>query len=293
MPQECRGFADFRQWPRECIFEQKEKQEMTDAVTVALAQVEGRPDPAANLEMAGRLGKEAVRRGATLVVFPEMFMALPGKDRPPSLLARESATFLDGMARLARRLGAAVVFGLWEPSPDPERAYNTAAAVGPDGSLLSRYRKVHLFDALNVRESDTMAPGAAPPEVFSFRGVRMGVAICYDLRFPEIFRRLSNEGADLVIVPSAWYQGILKEDHWWTLLRARAIENTCYTAGCNLVGGAFCGRSAVFDPFGVPTASAGEGEDLILAEISPRRVAEVRRKLPALEHRRRDLFRDP
>ncbi|SHF02418.1 Predicted amidohydrolase [Desulfacinum infernum DSM 9756] len=263
---------------------------MADTVTVALAQVEGRPDPAENLEVARKQAQEAARRGATLVVFPEMFMALPGKDRPPAQLARESDKFLDGMAGLARRLGLTVVFGLWEPSPDPERAYNTVAALGPDGAVLSRYRKVHLFDALDVRESDTMVPGDAPPGVFSHGGVSVGLAICYDLRFPELFRHLADQGARLVLVPSAWYQGILKEDHWLTLLRARAIENTCYAAGCNLVGGAFCGRSAVFDPFGVPAASAGEGEDLILAEISARRVADVHRKLPALQHRRRDLF---
>ncbi|SMC21718.1 Predicted amidohydrolase [Desulfacinum hydrothermale DSM 13146] len=265
---------------------------MGDLLTVALAQVQGRPDPAENLETARNRVEEAARRGASLVVFPEMFMALPGKDRSPALLARESDSFLDGMAGLARRVGLTVVFGLWEPSDDPERAYNTAAVVGPDGTLRGRYRKVHLFDALNVQESETMTPGNAPPEIFLHRGVPIGLAICYDLRFPELFRHLAFRGAELMIVPSAWYQGILKEDHWLTLLRARAIENTVYTAGCNLTGGAFCGRSAVFDPFGVPIASAGEGEELLVGQISRRRVAQVRRRLPTLAHGRRDLFRD-
>ena len=121
-------------------------------------------------------------------------------------------------------------------------------------------------------------------------GVTVGAAICYDLRFPELFRHLARQQADLVIIPSAWYAGTLKEEHWLTLLRARAIENTCYAAGVNQVGSAFCGRSAVFDPFGAQIADAGEGTKLVCVRIEKDRIAEVRSKLPALSHIRRDLF---
>ena len=112
----------------------------------------------------------------------------------------------------------------------------------------------------------------------------------YDLRFPELFRYLALQGADLIIVPAAWYAGTLKEDHWLTLLRARAIENTCYVAGVNLTGPVFCGRSVVFDPFGVVVADAGENVKLLVAQLDPERVKEVRTKLPTLTHVRPEFF---
>jgi predicted amidohydrolase len=119
----------------------------------------------------------------------------------------------------------------------------------------------------------------------------MGLAICYDLRFPELFRDLALRGADAVVVPSAWYAGPLKEEHWLTLLQARAIENTMYVGGANLCGPPFAARSAVFDPFGVMLAGAGEGEALVSAQLNRGRIDEVRTKLPSLTHVRRDLFR--
>jgi predicted amidohydrolase len=152
------------------------------------------------------------------------------------------------------------------------------------------YRKLHLFDALSIRESDRMAPGDALPEIVEAEGLRVGLTICYDLRFPELFRHLSDRGADLILVPSAWYAGPLKEEHWFTLLKARAIENTCYIAGANMAGGPFSARSAVIDPFGVPLAEGGESPGLLFAEIDPDRIGAVREKLPALAHRRRDLM---
>lgn len=113
-----------------------------------------------------------------------------------------------------------------------------------------------------------MVPGTALPPVLEIAGIRVGFAICYDLRFPERFQYLSGQGAQLIIVPSGWYQGPMKEDHWLTLLRARAIENTLYVAGCNLIGSSFCGRSSPFDPFGVQLVSAGEEETLLLGKLT-------------------------
>lgn len=265
--------------------------EMDATLTVALAQVEGSPDPARNLEKARRYARTAKEKGAQLLVFPEMFQALPSSGRPPVQILRDaSVDFFGEMSALAKAFQMAITAGGWEPSPDPERAYNTAVLFGSDGHILATYRKLHLFDALNVRESATMRPGDQPPPVVSLHGLRVGIAICYDLRFPELFRYLADQKADLVIVPSAWYQGSVKEEHWLTLLRARAVENTFYVAGCNLIGTAFCGRSTIFDPFGIPIASAAEGEDCIHACISIGRIRSVREKLPSLANRRRDLF---
>lgn len=264
---------------------------MDVTLTVALAQVEGSSDPARNLETARNHAQTAARNGARLLVFPEMFMGLPAPDRPPVHIIRDARVdFFAELAAIARTAEIAVAAGGWEPSPDPSRVFNTAVVLSPRGDVLARYRKLHLFDALSVRESDTMAPGDDLPPVLSIDGLRVGVAICYDLRFPEIFRCLADRGAELALVPSAWHQGSMKEDHWLTLLRARAIENTFYVAGCNLIGRAYCGRTTIFDPFGTPVASATEDEDLLIVRVSAERVRSVREKLPSLQNRRKDLL---
>jgi predicted amidohydrolase len=133
-------------------------------------------------------------------------------------------------------------------------------------------------------------PGTSLPPVVEIAGIRVGFAICYDLRFPELFRYIAGQGAQLIIVPSAWYQGPMKKDHWLTLLQARAIENTLYVAGCNLIGPSFCGCSSLFDPFGVKLASAEEEETLLLGKINADRIDMVRQKLPCLLNRRSDLL---
>lgn len=264
---------------------------MEASLSIVLAQVETTPDPAANLANARILVRRAADRGAELIVFPEMFMGLPRADLSPArIVAGDQGEFVQGLEALAVETGRYVASGCWAPGPDEGRVYNTAHIFSPRGGIAASYRKLHLFDALSVRESDTMLPGDDLPPVVDIAGVRVGLAICYDLRFPELFRYLAARGAQLVLVPSAWYQGPMKEVHWLTLLRARAIENTFFVAGCNLVGTAFCGSSAVFDPFGVRLAGAGEAATLVSASVEIPRLEAVRRKLPSLEHRRLDLF---
>jgi len=264
---------------------------MNATLTIALAQVEGSADPEKNLQKAETVAMAASKEGANLLVFPEMFMAVPAKGRPPAMYVQpDDNTFLETLKEIAQSAGLFITAGCWEASPENGRVYNTAYTVSPRKQIAAAYRKLHLFDALSVRESDTMVPGRTLPAVIEINGIRTGFAICYDLRFPEIFRYLADKGAELIVVPSAWYQGPMKEDHWLTLLRARAIENTLYVAGCNLIGPLFCGRSALFDPFGVPVTDAGENDTLIFGNIAAERVQAVRRKLPSLNHRRRDLF---
>ncbi len=258
---------------------------------IALAQTRSFPEPERNLETARRFAQQAAGAKADLLVFPEMFMALPkGEMNLGEVSEPLDGPFATALKGIAREFGLGVLSGLWESGEDKNRAYNTLGLFSVSGELLSSYRKVHLFNALSVREEDKMLYGNAPPPVVPFAGLNLGLAICYDLRFPELFRHLASKGADLVVLPSAWYAGTLKEDHWLTLLRARAIENTLYVAGANLVGSRFCGRSAVFDPFGVWVASAGENETLVIADVNTERVAEVREKLPSLNHARPELF---
>jgi predicted amidohydrolase len=237
--------------------------------------------------------RQAAVLGADLIVFPEMFMARPQEGVPLSSVAEPlDGPFASSLAFMAAEHGIAIVCGLWETVPgDAHRAANVAIALGPDGSLLARYNKIHLFDALSVRESDLMSGGLAKPPLFSLNGMHLGLAICYDLRFPELFRDLATRGAEAVLVPSAWYAGPMKEEHWLTLLQARAIENTVYVAGANLCGNPFSARSALFDPFGVMLAGAGEGATLVSARLERSRLEEVRKKLPSLAHVQRELFK--
>jgi predicted amidohydrolase len=221
-----------------------------------------------------------------------MFMGLPSVERPPHRIAGDDGgAFAKGLAALAVKTGIHITAGCWEAGPDHRRVYNVAQTFSPEGRTPAAYRKVHLFDALNVRESETMAPGDALPPVLDVAGTRVGFAICYDLRFPELFRHLAVQGAQVIVVPSAWYQGPVKEVHWTTLLQARAIENTLYVAGCNLVGASFCGRSALFDPFGIQVIGAGEGEELLVGTVCADRISAVRKKLPSLENRRLSIER--
>lgn len=264
---------------------------MHTELSIALAQLENTADPAINLQKAHRFAQQAVSQGADMLIFPEMYMAFAEPDTPLAKIVEEdNGAFVEGLKALAAETGLTITSGCWEASSSDEHVYNTTYTLGPDGNTLAAYRKVHLFDALNMRESDLVTPGDELPPVIDIAGLKVGFATCYDLRFPEIFRYLSGQGAQLIIMPSAWYQGSMKETHWLTLLAARAVENTLYMAGCNLIGPGFCGRSALFDPFGVQLANAGEAETLLIGKISTARIDSVRQKLPCLQNQRSDLF---
>jgi len=258
---------------------------------LGLAQFTGRSTPESNLAAVRDFALEASQKQVTLLAFPEMLMAVPQKDEPLRLIAEPlDGAFAAALAGIAKEFRLFLLATIWEKSQEHERVFNTALLFSPEGEILNAYRKLHLFDALNVQESRTMTPGQHLPAIASVSGCAVGVAICYDLRFPELFRHLAKSGAEVILVPSAWYAGTMKEEHWLTLLRARAIENTCYVVGINQVGAAFCGRSAVFDPYGVQLADGGERTALLCVPIDRDRLAEVRSKLPALRHIRNDLF---
>lgn len=264
----------------------------TKQLTLCLAQTGVSPLPDENLQTARRMLERAKAQGVDLVVFPEMFMARPEPGVSLTTVAETvDGPFVTGLSLLAQKFGVAIICGVWGTVPEGEqRVANVVVAIGTDGKLLARYNKLHLFDALNVRESDLMARGDIAPPVFPFKDMQLGLGICYDLRFPELFRDLALRGAEVVIVPSAWYAGPLKEEQWLTLLKARAIENTIYVAGANLCNEPFAARSAIFDPFGVMIAGAGETEALVVGKIERDRIEEIRSKLPCLQHVRGDIF---
>ena len=266
---------------------------MSANLNITLAQTPCYHEVAENLQTARRCFPEAAAQQADLLVFPEMFMARPRQGEPLAGIAQPlDGDFVAGMADLCRRYRTAALFGMWEKVADEDqRAANVVIVLDASGELICRYHKIHLFDALSVRESELMTGGHEPPPLFTLQGITLGLAICYDLRFPELFRYLAGKGAQAVLVPAAWYEGTLKEDHWLTLLRARAIENTLYVGGANLCGSPFAARTACFDPFGVMLGDAGEGENLISMRVEESRLQAVRSKLPTLSHCRIDLFR--
>lgn len=259
---------------------------------LGVAQVTVSDKISENLDTAKTYISKAAECGCDLLVFPEMFMAKPTKKRRAADHAEPlDGPFISALSKLARRFNISVICGVWLSNPqDCGKAINVAIAIDKTGQLETSYNKLHLCDALNLRESETMTGGDKEPPLFSLAGFKVGIAICYDLRFPELFRNLTLRGAELIVVPSAWYNGELKREHWLTLLRARSIENTIYIAGINICSAPFSARSSIFDPFGVQLADAGEGEGLITAKLSTSRLREVRASLPCLQHMRRDVL---
>lgn len=259
---------------------------------LAAAQFAPGDDPGANLANIRRLARAAVARGARLVAFPEYSSWFRFELGP---WYREHAEPLDGpfvagLAVVARETGAWLVAGTVEapvPGSADDRVSNTLVALDPAGELVATYRKAHLYDAFGARESEWIRPGdLAAPATFDVDGLTVGLQTCYDLRFPEVTRRLVDAGAEVVVVPAEWVRGPLKEGHWELLVRARAVENTVYVVAADQTPPVGVGASAVVDPMGVVLAAAGEQEGLALAEADRARLEAVRAVNPCLELRR-------
>jgi predicted amidohydrolase len=256
---------------------------------IAVAQFAPGADKAQNLASIRTLATTAALRGAELVVFPEYSSFFTAEMGQHSVDASETldGAFVSALAALAAELGVHLVAGMVERVQEQRRVSNTLVAVDPLGRLVAKYRKIHLYDAFGQRESDWVVPGSiAQPETFVLGGMTVGMQTCYDIRFPEVTRRIVDAGAELVLVPSEWVRGPLKEQHWRTLVTARALENTIYIAAADQAPPISAGNSMIVDPMGVEIATIGEQTDVALAWISPSRVAEVRAVNPALALRR-------
>lgn len=261
---------------------------MTATLPVAVVQLQADADAHANAGAA---------RAAIVGADPAEFVLLPeytsgwAKRLGPELSQSPQSEFHTAVRSAAAEAGRTVVLGTMEPDDDAApRCVNVARAVGPHGQDLGSYRKVHLFDAYGISESDTLVAGPAGAEhalVLDVGPLRVGVATCYDLRFPEIFRVLADAGANVFAVGAAWAAGEGKADLLLTLARARAIENTSYVLISSQPGPGRSGHSAIIDPTGVVLAQADDREQRTLhAELDPEVIRAARARVPSLRHRR-------
>jgi deaminated glutathione amidase len=261
---------------------------------IALCQLVSSPKKSDNLDAAVQAIREAKRRGTDLALLPEVFMAfLHPKDPTPAADVAEpvDGPFVTALATEARAQHLYVGCGLWETAPgERDRAFNTTVLLGPDGRLLLSYRKTHLYDAFAYRESDRVVPGHEPPDVVRTPFGTFGLLVCYELRFPELARRAALAGADVLLIPSAWIAGPLKERHWATLVAARAIENTMFVAAANQTGNISIGRSMLVDPMGAVRLDLGPAPAVAAGPVDADYTATVRDALPCLANRRDDLF---
>ena len=274
----------------------------TDTLRVACVQMTSGPDKAANIERAERLVADAAAGGADLVVLPEKWNAIG----PPEVLHAageplDGGESVEAMSGWAAQHGITLVGGsITERREGREKLSNTSLVFDRDGALTAVYRKIHLFDVdvggRSYRESDVEEPGDEVV-VAEADGWRLGLSVCYDVRFPELYRILALEGAELVTVP-AHFTTPTGKDHWHVLLRARAIENQYFVAapaqvGETLPGKPAYGRSLIVDPWGIVLAQAPDEETVITAELDRALLRSVREKLPSLKNRQADAYRWP
>ena len=280
----------------------RKEERATSTLRAAAVQLTATPDKARNLQTADRLVRVAAADGATLVLLPEKWMVLGRGDD-----LKAGAEPLDGPAatwarETARELGIDLVAGsISERVEGQDKLRNTSLHIGPDGEVRATYRKVHMFDVevdgTAYRESEHEEAGDEPVLSATAGGVELGLSVCYDVRFPELYRVLAVRGARILLVPAAFTLATTRE-HWATLVSARAIENQCFVVAANQIGEhapglRSGGRSMIVDPWGVVLATAPDSETVITADLDLAAQDAVRERFPSLANRRPAAYRWP
>jgi predicted amidohydrolase len=251
-----------------------------DSLDVALVQTAADVVPEKNRVRLDGLAPT----GADLVVFPEAFardFGSVGDDLAPDAEPLDGP-FAAEVARVAADRRSTVVAGMFETAEG--HPFNTLVAT--DGASRCAYRKIHLYDSFGYRESDRLSAGPVEPALTDVKGARVGLMTCYDLRFPELARALVAAGAEVLVVPAAWVAGERKVDHWRTLVRARAIENTAYVVAVGQPAPRYSGHSMVVDPLGDVLVEAGDGEEVLTARLERAVLERARQTNPSLANRR-------
>ena len=261
---------------------------------VAVAQFKASTKKETNLKKIINFICEAAKKKASLIAFPEFMMFYTNFAQTPKELASLAETingnFVKSIANAAKENKIQVVGSFYEKSSKKDRVYDTSFVINKSGKVISTYRKIHLYDALGFRESDKMTSGSKIAKPVKTTIGKIGMMICYDLRFPEMSRSLAVAGSEVLVAPSAWVKGKNKEEHWLTINKTRAIENGCYVIAPDQVGNIYCGRSVVVDPYGKILLDMKKKQGIDYVDIDLKKVKQVRKVLPLLKNRRTDVY---
>ena len=261
---------------------------------IAVVQMKADTDKKNNLKKILKYISQAAHKGSVLCAFPEFMMCYTSSSQSARELAgiaeKIEGKFVSSISEVAKQNSIQVVGTIYEKSPKPNRVYDTSFLIGKNGKVISKYRKIHLYDALGFKESAKLYPGSSITRPVKSSIGKLGMMICYDLRFPEMSRILASSGSEILVVPSAWVKGKMKEEHWITINKTRAIENGCYVISPDQVGNIYCGRSLVVDPYGKILLDMKKKEGIGVVDISLDEVKQVRQKLPLLQNRRTDVY---
>jgi Predicted amidohydrolase len=253
---------------------------------VAAGQFAVTPNWPTNAETCVALMQQANAAGAALLVLPEALLARDDNDPDMSVNSAQplNGGFMQRLLAESRHNTLTTVLTVHTPTSEG-RAANTLVVLRA-GEIVAHYQKLHLYDAFNVQESKRVDAGAELPPLIEVEGMKVGLMTCYDLRFPEMAMAHVLQGAEILVLPTAWVRGPLKEHHWASLLAARALDTTCYVIGAGECGNKNIGQSRIIDPLGVTIAGAGSAPQLIFADIDRAFLEQVRAQLPVLKNRR-------
>ena len=265
----------------------------------AIVQMKSSEEKEHNLAYSVKLINEAAKRKARLICFPEFQMAYsPAEQKTESLhriAEKISGNFVSTLSNSARQNKINVVATMYEiinTNEKSQKVFDTGIIINELGKVQSIYRKVHLYDALGFKESKKLLAGSIIEKPSKTSVGNLGLQICYDMRFPEISRILTVNGANILVSPSAWVAGFMKKVHWEVMVRARAIENGVYVLAPNQVGNIYCGHSMAIDPFGATVLDMKNRQGIEYVDIDTAKIDTTRRTLPLLMNRRTDVYRN-
>jgi deaminated glutathione amidase len=265
----------------------------------ALVQMKSSVNKEQNLAYSLELINEAAKDKARLICFPEFQMAYSPPEQKPQALhkiaEKINGNFVSTLSYSAKQNKINVIATIYEinnTNKQNHKVFDTAIIINDLGKLKSVYRKVHLYDALGFKESKKLVAGSIIERPTRTSVGNLGLLICYDMRFPEISRILTVNGARILASPSAWVAGFMKQEHWEIMVKARAIENGVYIIAPNQVGNIYCGHSMVIDPFGSTLVDMGNREGIEIIDIDSSRIDTIRRTLPLLMNRRTDVYKN-
>jgi len=265
----------------------------------ALVQMKSSVDKNKNLSYSLKLIGRAAQKKAQLICFPEFQMAYsPAEQKPETLheiAEKINGDFISALSNSAKKNKINVVATIYEiinTNKQNQKVFDTAVIINERGKIQSVYRKIHLYDALGFKESKKLLAGNIIEKPTRTSVGNLGLQICYDMRFPEISRILTVNGANILVSPSAWVAGFMKQEHWEIMLKSRAIENGVYVIAPNQLGNIYCGHSMVIEPFGATLIDMGNREGMEILDIDNSRIDTVRRTLPLLRNRRRDVYKN-